>query len=240
MSSAPQCARPLKRPRTDIARPPNATPKSSSSSSSSSAASVAAYATLGTPSLLQTTSRSNKATASAAPQSPSDNVGPNVERFDSTDQPSASSASSSSRSSSSSHSSSSSSSSSAQPSVDAQGHPIRYADDVSVYSELAALRRENAKLSKRLARLCPKKKRLDTTLHTVSNKHNKVKKRALARQTSVATDAALNEIAMSAERHVTTNLLAEHIVDTCGSSVGHADFEKVMRRPNFVHEFLTM
>jgi predicted CopG family antitoxin len=233
-------ARPLKRPRTDIARPPNATPKSSSSSSSSSAASVAAYATLGTPSLLQTTSRSNKATASAAPQSPSDNVGPNVERFDSTDQPSASSASSSSRSSSSSHSSSSSSSSSAQPSVDAQGHPIRYADDVSVYSELAALRRENAKLSKRLARLCPKKKRLDTTLHTVSNKHNKVKKRALARQTSVATDAALNEIAMSAERHVTTNLLAEHIVDTCGSSVGHADFEKVMRRPNFVHEFLTM
>jgi hypothetical protein len=233
-------ARPLKRPRTDIARPPNATPKSSSSSSSSSAASVAAYATLGTPSLLQTTSRSNKATASAAPQSPSDNVGPNVERFDSTDHPSASSASSSSRSSSSSHSSSSSSSSSAQPSVDAQGHPIRYADDVSVYSELAALRRENAKLSKRLARLCPKKKRLDTTLHTVSNKHNKVKKRALARQTSVATDAALNEIAMSAERHVTTNLLAEHIVDTCGSSVGHADFEKVMRRPNFVHEFLTM
>jgi predicted CopG family antitoxin len=233
-------ARPLKRPRTDIARPPNATPKSSSSSSSSSAASVAAYATMGTPSLLQTTSRSNKATASAAPQSPSDNVGPNVERFDSTDQPSASSASSSSRSSSSSHSSSSSSSSSAQPSVDAQGHPIRYADDVSVYSELAALRRENAKLSKRLARLCPKKKRLDTTLHTVSNKHNKVKKRALARQTSVATDAALNEIAMSAERHVTTNLLAEHIVDTCGSSVGHADFEKVMRRPNFVHEFLTM
>ena len=235
-------ARPLKRPRTDIARP-NATPKSSSSSSSSSAASVAAYATLGTPSLLQTTSRSNKATASAAPQSPSDNVGPNVERFDSTDHPSASSASSassSSRSSSSSHSSSSSSSSSAQPSVDAQGHPIRYADDVSVYSELAALRRENAKLSKRLARLCPKKKRLDTTLHTVSNKHNKVKKRALARQTSVATDAALNEIAMSAERHVTTNLLAEHIVDTCGSSVGHADFEKVMRRPNFVHEFLTM
>lgn len=240
MSSAPQCARPLKRPRTDIARPPNATPKSSSSSSSSSAASVAAYATLGTPSLLQTTSRSNKATASAAPQSPSDNVGPNVERFDSTDHPSASSASSSSRSSASSHSSSSSSSSSAQPSVDAQGHPIRYADDVSVYSELAALRRENAKLSKRLARLCPKKKRLDTTLHTVSNKHNKVKKRALARQTSVATDAALNEIAMSAERHVTTNLLAEHIVDTCGSSVGHADFEKVMRRPNFVHEFLTM
>ena len=233
-------ARPLKRPRTDIARPTNATPKSSSSSSSSSAASVAAYATLGTPSLLQTTSRSNKATASAAPQSPSDNVGPNVERFDSTDHPSASSASSSSRSSSSSHSSSSSSSSSAQPSVDAQGHPIRYADDVSVYSELAALRRENAKLSKRLARLCPKKKRLDTTLHTVSNKHNKVKKRALARQTSVATDAALNEIAMSAERHVTTNLLAEHIVDTCGSSVGHADFEKVMRRPNFVHEFLTM
>ena len=233
-------ARPLKRPRTDIARPPNATPKSSSSSSSSSAASVAAYATMGTPSLLQTTSRSNKATASAAPQSPSDNVGPNVERFDSTDHPSASSASSSSRSSSSSHSSSSSSSSSAQPSVDAQGHPIRYADDVSVYSELAALRRENAKLSKRLARLCPKKKRLDTTLHTVSNKHNKVKKRALARQTSVATDAALNEIAMSAERHVTTNLLAEHIVDTCGSSVGHADFEKVMRRPNFVHEFLTM
>ena len=232
-------ARPLKRPRTDIARP-NATPKSSSSSSSSSAASVAAYATMGTPSLLQTTSRSNKATASAAPQSPSDNVGPNVERFDSTDHPSASSASSSSRSSSSSHSSSSSSSSSAQPSVDAQGHPIRYADDVSVYSELAALRRENAKLSKRLARLCPKKKRLDTTLHTVSNKHNKVKKRALARQTSVATDAALNEIAMSAERHVTTNLLAEHIVDTCGSSVGHADFEKVMRRPNFVHEFLTM
>jgi hypothetical protein len=112
-----------------------------------------------------------------------------------------------------------------------------YVEDPSVYEELAKLRQENDRLEKKLLTLCPKKKRLDTTLHTVSNKHNKVKKRALARQTSVATDAALNEIAMSAERHVTTNLLSEEILEHCGSTVGHKDFENIMRRPNFIREF---
>ena len=38
----------------------------------------------------------------------------------------------------------------------------------------------------------------------------------------------------------TTNLLAETIIEKCAGTVSHLNFESVMRRPNFIREFLIM
>ena len=229
--------RPVKRPRKSSSPPSSSTSLYNNNNQiSNSSSSVSAYQSQHDQQHNQHHNNNNNNGTFAKPTSPSKLL-----------QASSSSSSSSSNHSSSSSSSVSSSkkilnnpSSVSRPSMDINGNPISYAVDDSVYSELALLRQENEKLKTKLNKLAPKKKRLDTSLHSISDASNRVQKRTLARQTSVATDAALNEIAMSAERNVTTNLLAEHIIDRCSGTVAHKDFESIMRRPNFVREFMSM
>jgi hypothetical protein len=90
-----------------------------------------------------------------------------------------------------------------------------------VYTQLAELRQENDRLTQKILKLQPKKKRLDTSLHSISDSSNRVViSRRLQRQTSVATDAALQQMQMSAERQTgPIHPLAEHIISKTGRFV---------------------
>jgi hypothetical protein len=119
------------------------------------------------------------------------------------------------------HSTASSSSSSSSSSNGSMLSPRVDSLHYDVYTQLAELRQENDRLTQKILKLQPKKKRLDTSLHSISDSSNRVViSRRLQRQTSVATDAALQQMQMSAERQTgPIHPLAEHIISKTGRFV---------------------
>ena len=119
--------------------------------------------------------------------------------------------------------------------------------DTSVYAELAALRRENGRLSqqngqlqRRISALAPRRKRLETMIHQIQNPNNKMQKRALARQVSIATGSALESQARQNALDRKHNALADRIVEKCSGTASDADFREIMQTPGFIRDFLDM